>query len=188
MDPWKNVSDTLFVEVTPLFERELDKAKFSELHLTGDNWTAYNGQPMSNIWNNNFSTQFASANGYGFPQSFSFDLGVEVELSRFVFYPRSNSSAWRNVPKVFEIWGSTDPDPDGSWDSWIKLMDGEMNKPSGLTCGEINDEDIARAIEGIEYEFPIGTPKVRYIRYKTIEVHCELNVSCAEMTFFGAEL
>jgi hypothetical protein len=62
-----------------------------------------------------------------------------------------------------------------------------MVKPSGLPCGQLSDEDIARAIEGIEFEFPPGTPKIRYIRFKTLEVHCEMNVSCAEITFFGAD-
>jgi hypothetical protein len=187
MDRWNNISDTLFVEVTPLFEMQLNKSKFSELHLPGDNWEAYNGQSMSRMWDEDWGQQFASKNGEGFPQSFSFDLGLEAELSRFIFYPRSNNTAWRNVPKYFEVWGSNNPNPDGSWDNWVKLLDGEMVKPSGLPCGQLSDEDIARAIEGIEFEFPPGTPKIRYIRFKTLEVHCEMNVSCAEITFFGAD-
>lgn len=187
MDRWNNISDTLFVEVTPLFEMQLDKSKFSELHLPGDNWESYGGQSMSQMWDEDLSKQFANKNGEGFPQSFSFDLGVEAELSRFIFYPRSSNTAWRNVPKYFEVWGSNNPNPDGSWDNWVKLLDGEMVKPSGLPCGQLSDEDIARAVEGIEFEFPPGTPKIRYIRFKTLEVHCEMNVSCAEITFFGAD-
>lgn len=186
-DRWNNISDTLFVEVTPLFEMQLDKSKFQELHLPGDNWEPYNGQSMSRMWDEDWGKQFANQNGFGFPQSFSFDLGVEAELSRFIFYFRANANAWRNVPKTFEVWGSTDPSSDGSWDSWTKLLEGETIKPSGLPCGQISDEDIALAIDGIEFEFPPGTPKVRYIRIKTNEVHCEMNVSVTEITFYGAD-
>lgn len=188
-DRWGNVSDTAYHEIVPLFEQKLDKSKFREFHLPGDNWMAHGGRVMERLWDEGYSNneQFASERGHGFPQSFAFDLGVHATLSRFLLYPRVDASAFLNMPKTFEIWGSTSPNPDGSWDNWVKLLDGEIIKPSGLPIGEVSQEDLDYAAGGIEFEFSPDTPPVRYIRFKTLSVFAQDNVAIWELTFFGQE-
>src|SRR5690606_28400354 len=72
--------------------------------------------------------------------------------------------------KLFEIWGTNEePNPDGSWDSWTKIMDCEATKPSGLPLGQLSEEDITYALGGEEYKLPEGTPPLRYIRIKVLD-------------------
>jgi hypothetical protein len=191
-DRWDNYSDTLFGTFKPLAEIELDKTRFQEVHLQGDDWQAHGGQKtVSKLWDNQIvfgenNGMFSSETGYGFPQAFAFDLGVQASLSRFKYYPRCDGKyAYTNQPRLFEIWGSNNPSSDGSWDSWTKLLDCEMIKPSGSPPGTVTDEDISYCQAGIEFEFPPDTPPVRYIRFKTISVWSGSNISVLELTFFG---
>ncbi|GAA4304801.1 DUF5000 domain-containing lipoprotein [Compostibacter hankyongensis] len=190
-DHWDNHSDTVTAELTPLFEKQLDKSKFKEVHLSQDNWEPNGQKPMSKLWDGIIPTgeshaMFSSKAGEGFPQSFTFDLGVTASLSRFTYYPRSDGSfAYSNVPRLFEIWGSNDPASDGSWESWTKLLDCEMIKPSGSPQGTVTDEDRAYSQAGINYEFPPGTPPFRYIRFKTLEVWSGSNISILELNIYG---
>src|SRR3546814_7876957 len=71
--------------------------------------------------------------------------------------------------KRWEIWGSTTPDPEGSYDGWVKLLECEAVKPSGLPVGENSEEDIAHAQEGEYFTFPSDAPQVRYLRIKVLE-------------------
>ena len=69
------------------------------------------------------------------PQWFTFDLGVKARLSRFKFHHQYNTAHYvAGDPKVMEVYGSNNPNPDGSWDSWI-LGTFESIKPSGLASG-----------------------------------------------------
>lgn len=189
-DRWENSSDTVSVTLTPLFEKELDKTLFSELHLETDNWqaNATNNQ-MVKIWDNSIATnqnRYNNRVGQGFPQSFSFSMGVEATLSRLVIHPRNDGqNYYLNQPRIFEIWGSNDPDPHGSWDNWTKLTTCEIIKPSGLPTGEFNAEDRAFYEAGIEFEFPPGIPAVQYIRFRTMEIWTGSNVEIWEVTLFG---
>lgn len=199
-DQWKNKSDTLITEVTPLFEEELDKSKFREHHLPGDA-TAGFGWVMPRLWDgsidepNGFHTdhQGTDANPSGFPHHYTFDLGVVAKLSRFKFWQRGiiESTAFLyahgNIRK-FEIWGSTDPATDGSWNGWTKLLDCESIKPSGLPIGQVSNEDRAYAAKGEEFIFPLDAPAVRYIRVNVLSNWGGDDYShVMEMTFWGAE-
>src|SRR3546814_16969533 len=51
--------------------------------------------------------------------------------------------------REFEIWGSDDPSPDGSYDGWTLMGEYEVIRPSGLSVGdELTTEDIATAEAG----------------------------------------
>jgi hypothetical protein len=109
----------------------------------------------------------------GFPQWITIDLGVTARLSRFMFWDRgAGTGSWiythGNV-KHMELWGSTDPNPDGSFDGWTKLIDVHSFKPSGLPPGDNTSEDVEYAAAGQEFMFPLDTPPVRYIRLVCIE-------------------
>ena len=196
-DRWNNHSDTLFAELTPKFEEQLDKSKFKEVDLPGDTYKPHVGSGMHELWDNswNSSSVFHTMPGSGLPQWFTFDMGVSVKLSRFKFYHRlgagqgATDGAYTGAdPRVFEIWGSNDPNPNGDWDStWIKLGDFQSIKPSGQPEGVVTNEDFQfSVVNGEDFDFPEGIPSVRYLRWKTDKVwgaldHCYI----AELTFWG---
>lgn len=170
----------------PVFERQLDKSKFSQYVLptdVGDAW----GWLMPHLWNNNYNTPgFATTDGI--PQWFTFDMGVSASISRFKTWQASDRLYRSENVKKFEIWGSNNPAPDGSWTGWTKLADCQSVKPSGLPLGEMTaaDEEYARA--GEEFKFPSGTPKVRYIRLKILETWGNGSfMTMGELTFWTSD-
>ncbi len=76
----------------------------------------------------------------------------------------------REIPKRIEIWGSNDPNSDGSDAGWAKLGEFTSVKPSGLPLGQLDDSD--RAVAGGGETFTFTNPKtaVRYIRFKILEI------------------
>ncbi len=202
LDRWNNYSDTLFVEITPWFEEQLDKFNFTPLHLPTDTYEAHlSGATLDKIWDgvwgvnaagNIFHTKPIAGN---MPQWFTFDLGVKARLSRFKFYHRlaGNSGAGTDGqysagdPRIIEIYGSNAPDPDGSWDSWTLLGQFESIKPSGQASGWTT-EDIQYAVhDGEDFEFPDeGQEPYRYLRFKTLQVWGgQTYIYIAELTFWG---
>jgi hypothetical protein len=151
----------------PVFERQLDKSKFSQYVLPTDVRDAW-GWLMPYLWDENYGTPgFASTEGAS--QWFTFDIGESVSISRFKTWQAADRLFRAENVKKFEIWGSNNPAADGSWGSWIKLVDCQSVKPSGLPLGEMTAGDIDYARAGEEFKLPAGTPKVRYIRLKILE-------------------
>ncbi|MFT4094104.1 MAG: DUF5000 domain-containing lipoprotein [Niabella sp.] len=189
-DRFSNYSDTIYKELTPLYEEELDKSKFLPLYLASDHYAANNSgvSKLTNLWdgyitggNTHF---FATTTGYGFPQSFSFDLGAESYISRFMFYPRTDANIYTNVPRYWELYGSNNPVDD--WSEWTKIMDCELVKPSGTAPGTYTSDDLAYIINGVNYDFPVGTPAYRYLRWKTLSIFSGSNIAIYELTFYGS--
>ena len=90
--------------------------------------------------------------------------------------------------KEWEVWGSNDPNPDGSWDSWTKLMVCNSVKPSGLPRGQLSQQDINAALAGEVFTFPRNTPAVRYIRIKVLDTWDPAQNDhslIGELTFYG---
>lgn len=193
-DRWDNRSDTLEKELIPIYEKQLDRLKFYEYPLPTDEQAAW-GWTMPHIWDgiivNNSNVDkpgFHTANGK-WPQWFSFSIGVKAKLSRFRYWQRGSwvSFSDRNVKK-FELWGSNNPNPDGSWDSWTKIMEGESVKPSGLPMGTNSAEDLALIGAGEEFVFPPGTPAVKFIRMKVLETWSGDDAFFVmQVAFWGAE-
>ena len=192
-DRWNNSSDTLVMDLTPRFEKQLDRLSFKELILPSDSRFAY-GWVMSNLWNGNTGDPGFHTDPDGmWPQHFSFDMGV-VEgalLSRCKIWQRRNQPsvhyAERSLRK-FEIYGSMNPNLDGSWESWTLLLDSEIIKPSGLPLGTVSQEDTEALYEGHEFVFPLDVPYVRYIRIKVKETWSNMNsFFLAALAFWGSE-
>lgn len=198
-DRWNNTTDTLFVDLLPRFEKELDPIKFRELRLPGD-------PPMSNVWHvslaslwdrnfgkleSNIGALFLTVPNATWPHWCTFDMGVEqgAQLSRVRLWQRTGvdiSFGWqdRNIKK-FEIWGSMNPNLNGSWDeSWIYLMEGEFIKPSGLPLGQHSDEDLQSLLDGHEFTFPLNVPLVRFIRIKCTQTWSGALAFCLMQTVF----
>ncbi len=172
-DRWHNFSDTLIGEFTPWFEILLDKTKFKKVNLPTDYNIGYLKNELEGIWDNNHGLpDYVSTPGYGLPQWFTFDMGVVAKLSRIRIHLRTYANQYlynSGAVKKSELWGSTNPNPDGSWDdSWFFLRECVSIKPSGLPIGQNSNEDLEYAKAGEEFNFE-DSPEVRYIRWKVLE-------------------
>ena len=179
-DKFLNYTDTVFSEITPFYEELLPKSLFKEVRLPGDaqiqkvtpgiptmwDGDSYNLQAMRMI------TDVADPN----PQWITIDLGQQAKLSRIKIWNYSEFMTngnhqffYRGQMRFFEIWGSDNPNPDGSWDSWTRIGSFENVKPSGLPYGQTSTEDWNTAVAGFDYNFDSDAPKVRYLRFKCLE-------------------
>jgi len=203
-DRWDNITDTLMKNLTPRFEKELNPSLFRDAKLPSDA-KDYAGQPLSNIFFRTanggplFQRYFISETDGSWPQWFTVFLGVGEEgalLSRFKFWQRGQrgyneetAAFHQRNPKKFEIWGSMEPNPDGTWDeSWTLLLDEEVIKPSGLPAGQMSDEDWQAMIDGHDFTFPLNIENVRYIRFKVKETFGNLqSIHMEDIAFWGQE-
>lgn len=196
-DRWDNSSEIYENLFHPWFEEKLDKTKFRQVTLpTDQNAPHMTGRTMDRIWDESYSnTDFVTTVGYGIPQWFTFDLGVTARLSRIVVYNRSSGATYiynAGSIKEWEIFGSMNPNPDGSFDSsWIPMRKEPCKsfKPSGLPVGEYTNEDIQRQIDGEEFEFDANDVPVRYLRWKTNAVWGGTSIghiNLVEITLYGS--
>jgi len=171
----------------PEFERMLYKANFRDFSLPTDVKEGGYGWLIEYLWDENYNPP-GFATQPGIPQWFTLDLGHSVSLSKFKIWQANDRLYEKESVKKFEVWGSENPDMDGSWDSWTKLMTCESIKPSGLPVGEVSSEDIEYAEAGEVFVFPVGTPKVRYLRFKLLENWGDSHfMTIAELSFWTSE-
>ncbi len=192
-DRWGNTSDTLYTTVTPYFEKQLNKSLFKEYTpYPGDvNSNIYSGSyPLKNIWDGSTGTIYVTKTGLGMPESFTIDLGVTATLSRMSYYQRQSTAFYFTsaTPEVWDIYGSNNPSPDGSYDAgWTLLMHCQSKKPSGLPLGTTSTADITQAQNGEGFSFPAGVGGYRYIRINMTKTYGNAaNLTFSEMTFWGA--
>lgn len=153
-----------------------DSKLFSRQILPGDNFLNKNdGWPLEKIWDGNRASAGGSSCSLPGPQSFTFDMGAVGNLAYFhLFTWKSLGEGYPpfsegNVKK-FEVWGSESLDASGSWDSWTKLMDCEVIKPSGLPIMQYNAADVQASDAGQKfYNQSNYNVKVRYIRVKVLQ-------------------
>lgn len=177
VDEFGNRSDTIVYTTIPIYEKELDKKKFKDGYLNGDNNSVSNGRSLSNIWDGdrNKIWHTDASSSFTIPQYFTIDLGVEAELSRFVLFNRTDFSYKQHNPRYFEVWGTRElENPDhndeywknGPWrDNWVLLGDFEVVKPSGLPLGQETEEDKVAEKNGFEFMFESSVGKIRYLRF-----------------------
>lgn len=178
-DKFGNVSDTTILTLTPIFETLIDKTKFSIYKLPTDSPTAY-GWEVPYLWDNKTNGSSAGWHtGPGGPQPLqvTFSMGVSAQLSRFIMWERADQYAYAHGnPKNFSIWGSNKPAPQDALlpqlasvgtvvGDWTNLGNYHYpDPPSGLTPGFTNAADAAFVSAGVNFNFPPGTPVVRYFR------------------------
>jgi hypothetical protein len=195
-DQWSNSSDTLVKTLKPLYEEELDKAAWKLVPLASDFSTPF--YPYSNVehlWDNNIHEQNGILCYYyahpvaapPLPSWFTIDLGRPYKLSRLRVYQYEGAGQYMYTdgnPRVYEIWGNTQAVDD--WDSWKLLRHCVSIKPSGLPTGVRNAEDVAYAIKGEDFSFPLDAEPVRYIRFKLIDTWShQPNLLLDEITLWG---
>ncbi len=178
---------------------ELDKGKFKEVKLPSDApLSRYAKGGMADLWDGTATntTFYGTEAGSGSPHWFTFDMGVTVGLSKLVYHQRAPDNVsllFTNAnARKWEVWGSNDPNPDGSWDdTWIKLMDCVSTRPSGKPYTQAvvqGDIDFIQARDGETFMFPENIPPVRYIRIKVLDTwnpSANDRSFMAELTLFG---
>jgi len=203
-DKWGNISDTVFNNITPLYESQMDKSLFAPYVLGTDAPTGF-GWVIQNMWDGNTGSP-----GYHttqpiqplvWPAVITFDMGATAKLSRYTIWDRgidySGNFLWQaGAPLTWVLWGrsstpvdETMPDANNippvgatSANGWINLGLFQLpGKPSKLPNPQYTSEDLAFWNAGFSYNFDISLPKVRYIRFE-----CLQNVSLTN-TFFNIE-
>jgi hypothetical protein len=193
-DRWLNTTDTLKKLLTPIFEEEADKSLFRLISLPTDIGNSW-GWAESNMWNGhiNSAAGWVAGTSSPLPIHVTIDLGATYQFSRFIYWNRNQYDFYfdRCAVLLLEIWGSNNPNPNGSFDeSWTLLMTmPRFSKPSGLPFGELNAEDVEVGDAGNESNFPSGTPPCRYIRLRILETgNMGLEATIMEISIFGARV
>ncbi|WP_167290392.1 DUF4998 domain-containing protein [Paraflavitalea devenefica] len=164
---FENFSPPMAEITLPAFERELDKAGFQLVVLPTDVQEGGYGWLQQYMWDEKYNPPgFATRNQV--PCWFTVDVGQSAALSRFKVWQANDRLFQLESVKTFELYGSNNPDPDGSWTSWTKLGDYTSIKPSGLPVGQNSQTDIDYAKAGEEFTAPGGTPPYRYYRFKLL--------------------
>lgn len=177
-DRWGNSSDTLYQDITPIYETELDKSKFKTYKLPGDAPQVTNGARLEYAWDDRTGWPYTSftdqTSGGSNPHIITFDMGVTAKLSLIWIrpYPELDPQQFYYLTtlKRFEIYGSTSPSTTGDLDnSWTLLDSFEVIKPSGTAYGKDTDLDRETATAGFNFEIPLNASKVRYLRIRCLE-------------------
>lgn len=190
-DKWRNHSDTLYANLTPLYEEEFDKSLWKDVALIDDfNEPLYS--PLYQLWTAGATTYFFqdyrnTAHKTGIPTWVTIDFGREYVFGRMKSHMVNHSNTWRYgscTPRLFEIWASNEATTD--WDKWTLIGDFEVTKPSGLPVGTNSNDDLALATAGHDFEFDLTDKSYRYIRYRVKETFGRTNYFCLlELTFWG---
>ncbi|WP_188749658.1 DUF4998 domain-containing protein [Parapedobacter defluvii] len=186
--------------VLPKLEREINKSNFAIVALAGDNTSVNGDRNLARIWdggtsNPNILHTVENAPGFDFPHRFTFDMGVQAELSRFRIWPRTDAGAFSgHSPRYFEIWATdqlTRPANDEAYwasddwkNDWKLVGDHEILKP-GTT-----EDQTAEWAAGWEYMVDDDSSRVRYIRLviKNSNWQGSNCVNIGEITLWGDDL
>jgi hypothetical protein len=176
-DRWGNLTDTVFQDITPIYETEVERTQFSHYPLPGDAPMVSNGGTARGMWDNRYGWPvcFTSldANVSSIPAVVTVDMGLEAKVSKVWIRPFQEISGLfydYTTLKFFELWGSSNPNPNGALDgTWTKLGSYEMKKPSGTPglTETPSDQEAARA--GFFFEADLDAPKIRYLRIKNLK-------------------
>jgi hypothetical protein len=199
-DKWGNVSSVKEGAITPLYERLLDKSKFLEMALPGDNTSVNNNRPLRNCWDGRDDVLWHTVEGQfmPFPMYITIDLGVEVKFSRMRLVSRSGYYYNNHTFKTFEVWGAKDYKRNmpveywtgNNWKTdgdWEMLGDYEIKRPSGAIdpIGNPTGEDLALAQAGFPFNVPIEKETLRYLRFVIKTTWSSGALHMAEFYFYG---
>lgn len=188
-DRWSNCSDTVYCKLSPLEEYELPRTGVWKIvTLPGDETEVLNNSYSYYAHDHLFDGGWANKGAMGFNKGkrdrwITVDMTYVASFSRHRLMQRSNVTTvdtdWN--PWHWQIWGSMDPNPDGSWDdSWYLLGDFTQYKPSGILpdgsgYGTFTPEDTEWIRNINEYEFQV-TEQIpdpyrlcRYIRLRLLD-------------------
>ncbi len=200
-DEWGNTSDTVFAQISPLFETQLNKSLFFKYGLPSDTEIGY-GWELPYLWDgktDGYSNGWHTNPGGSYPMICTFGLGVYAKLSRFVLYNRPLQFAYSHGnARKFSLWGTDKVSPQNAVlpaysnegtvvGDWVNLGNFIFpDPPSGLMPGATNASDEAFVAAGVNFNIPLASPKTRYIRLNVAETWSGGDFAHAmEITFFG---
>ena len=183
---------------------EIPKDGWKEVALPGDLPGLGEGYDLflPRLWDGITAQSGFHSLDWKLPAWVTFELGASYELTKLKLWarddPGSDDDQWhRGQPKEFEVYGSLDPNPNGSWDdSWTLLGHFEWLHPEGKIFTDESDrteDDFALIKLGQEFEFDATNIPVRYIRLRFIsnyrypsDPEPELGpISIAEISIWG---
>ncbi len=199
VDKYENKSDTVRVEVSPLFEEEFSKEFFADGHLAGDNISTRSDRPVSNLWDGTTDVIWHTdpGAGYSVPQFFTVDLGVTGKLlSRFVLWERYDYAYSQHNLRLFDVYGTDSltheiddeyyADIDQWKQDWKLISECEVIKPSGSRVGTNTEEDLAASRAGFNFDFKENATNIRYLRFVVKETWAKTTaLHAAEIAVFG---
>ncbi|WP_165823822.1 DUF4959 domain-containing protein [Pseudochryseolinea flava] len=176
-DRWGNLTDTIYRDVTPIYETEIERSRFSSYPLPGDAPMVSNGGVVHGMWDNRYGwpVMFTTldANISKNPSVVTVDMGKEAKVSKVWIRPFQEISGLffdYTTLRFFELWGSTSPNPNGELDAtWTKLGSYEMKKPSGSPGLTETPSDVEAAKNGFFFEANLDAPKIRFLRIKCLK-------------------
>ena len=209
-DRWGNLSDTLSFVTVPILEIECDKSLFKNAKLPGDEWECHQWASMQDnaiecIWDGRtVGLPMYHSKSVPMPRHITIDLGKKYKFSRFVYYGRCDSQTIieayvRGHIHLFELYGSNEPNPDGSLDdSWTLIGSYETTKASGGGPNdEVTEDDRQKVLNGEEFEVDEEAGAYRYIRVRVLETwgvygswgnyEASSFIFINELTFYGTE-
>lgn len=204
-DDYGNISDTLFSEISPLYETALDRKKFFPYILPSDkkpyagNYSVdriYNGVGGEDLWHTAILTGADAA----YPYYCTFGIGLMSKLSRFTFWARP-STPWGTMNvKAFSIWGSAKDNPvdaillsgqpEGTIiGDWVNLGNFRYpdppsgNIPSPSTVTEADKEFLSK---GVDFLVPTEAPRVKFLRVSAESTWGNTNYAgISDIAFYG---
>lgn len=177
-DQWGNISDTVEKVLSPIFETQLDKNKFSVVRMPTDAVIGY-GWNLPNLWDGKQDgTGWHTLPGGTFPLVATWGLGVSAKLSRFTIWQRLGEYTYSHGnPRDFSLWGSDKANPvdqqlpvdaaEGTVvGDWVNMGNYHYpDPPSGARPGAATATDIVFAAAGVGFQVPLASPKVKYLRF-----------------------
>lgn len=168
-DRWNNKSDTLVKTLIPLYEEIIPYNYFKLItSLPSDKNKGQGKYGVANLFNGSYGVaeDWYKSEDDTYPQWFTMDMGKKVIFSRMKIYQAIQYPFVPDWVKEFEIWGTNELTD--NWDNWMMLGKFETVKPSGLADPAYTAEDLEYVRNGEDFDFPVGIPAVRYMRFKVI--------------------
>ena len=194
-DRWNNLSDTLYTELTPLFETKLDGKIIKYLRLPRDEDGAsgcsslFDGNPGKGLYT---SVEVSLS-----PVFLTFDLGKPAVISRYKLWHRTANPYNNCSPKLWKLYGSlTEPDGTKTTEYWVNEYQADwellsdvysvaLYKPSGSDI-QNTDDDLDAAKAGFDLECASLAP-VRFIRFEISENWAmPVRSVIGELEFYGS--
>jgi hypothetical protein len=187
-DRWGHSTEIKYYTLTPLFLSEFDKGIFRGVSLPNDA-IVMGSYPITRLWDGERSGFVAVQGGdMIMPKFVTLDMGVLGNIYRIQFLWRIDPNwEWRGgSPVRMKVYGCSELDPTGAWDSWSDIYDSLSIKPSGLPKGQNTAEDLERFNAGELFDIDPSLPKMRYLRISVYETWAAGdNFQIAEITVYG---
>jgi hypothetical protein len=178
-DQYGNISDTLYQNISPLFEAKIDKGKFFNYRLNSDGKIEY-GWDVPYLWDNKtdgYSSGWHTDPGGKIPMICTFGIGVKAKLSRFMIWERPDEWCYAHGnPKAFSLWGSDKASPADAAlprysepgtvvGDWVNMGNYRYpDPPSGQPITSLTAEDRAFVAAGVNFNVPFNSPEIRFLR------------------------